>query len=244
MIRIKSLLKHFISLAVISVVSATVQAANTSGVHGPVIDPDDKSFMFRSSFVPGDDGEQDASAIRLHYQQAISEEYRWRVISQFRGRDSDYEYDYVRAELLWYLTPGRGGDYDTAVRFDLRTRKGDRPETFAIQWTNQWKFKQRWQARGILVGYWDFGGTAVGGTQMETRASLLYKLDSGQKVGIEMFSDYGHVTEMGSWDSQEHQLGPVISGNWGETKYQLGYLAGVSSSADDHDFRFWLSRKF
>lgn len=241
--RLTRLICSSICLASLSL-SHAVSAANTSGVHGPVINPNDRSFMFRNSFVPGEDGESDSSAIRLHYQQAMNESLRWRVISQFRSPDGEWEYDYLRAELLWYLTPDSDGAWDTAVRFDIRTRKGDRPETFAINWTNQWMLTPKWQLRGILIGGWDFGGNATGGTQLGTRASLMYKLDSGQKVGLEMFSEYGKLSDIGSWDEQEHQIGPAISGKFSDIKYQFGYLAGVSESADDHDFRIWFSKSF
>lgn len=59
-----------------------------------------------------------------------------------------------------------------------------------------------------------------------------------------MFNSWGKVTDIGSWNEQEHQLGPALSGKMGEFKYQLGYLAGISNSADDHDFRFWVSKQF
>lgn len=200
--------------------------------------------MLRTAFAPGEGGEDDAFALRLHYQQALNDALRWRLITQFRGTGDDYEYDYVRAELLWYLTPKSESNWDTALRFDIRARKGDRPEKFAINWVNQWMLTPRWQLRGLVIPGWDFGGDAKSGTKLETRASLLYAMDSGSKLGVEMFNNFGLVSETGSWEEQDHQLGPVLSGKLAGFKYQLGYLAGISKSADDHNLRFWLSKSF
>ncbi len=225
-------------------VSGIAWANNTSGVFSPVVDPNDKSMMLRTSFVPGQDGDSDSFAYRLHYQQAFNEVYRWRIIGQFRDTGAGHEYDYLRAELLWYLTPNSSNNWDSGLRFDIRTRKGSRPEKFAINWTNQWQLTDKWQARGLFILGWDFGGNATGGTKLETRAGLSYKLESGQKAGLEMFSSYGKISDMGSWDEQEHQLGPVISGKWSDWKYQFGYLAGISDAANDHDFRVWFSTSF
>lgn len=238
-------LKRTILLLSILLPSAFVSATNTSGVHGPVINPDDSSAMYRISIVPGEDGAKNALAHRLHYQKAIDESFRWRIMGQIRERNGNTEWDYVRAELLWFFRPEKADDnWNSGLRFDIRTRRGSRPEQFAINWTNQWDLDEKWRLRGILIGAWQFGGTATTGTLAETRASLSYKLASGSRVGVEMFNSWGKVTDIGSWDEQEHQMGPVISGKLGEFNYQLGYLAGISESADDHDFRLWVSKKF
>jgi len=220
------------------------EAGNTSGVHGPVVNINDSSAMYRMSFVPGEDGAEDAFTHRLHYQKAINESFRWRVIGQVREHNGSHEYDYLRAELLWYLKPQGITRWDSGIRFDIRTRKGSRAEKFAINWTNQWKLSEKWQLRAILIGAWEFGGTAKTGTLAETRFSIMRKMNNGTKVGLETFNDWGKLTNMGSWDKQKHQIGPAISGKISNVKYKVGYLAGISDSANDHDLRIWFSKQF
>lgn len=232
------------SVLLLSCFSPFTLASNTSGVFGPVIDRQDTSAQFRIGYSPGEDGADDAFAYRFHYQRAISESFRWRVIAQARDKGDDLEYDYLRSELLWYLTPNSSGIYDTAVRFDIRTRKGSRPEQFSVNWSNQWAFKNGWRFRGILIGDWQFGGTAEGGMKFNSRASLTYKLAGGERVGIEMFNEYGFIDDIGSFNSQEHVIGPVVSGKLGTLSYQAGYLAGLTSETNDHTFRLWFGRKF
>ncbi|WP_240612853.1 hypothetical protein [Alteromonas flava] len=231
-------------LAALIMVSNAAHATNTSGVHGPAINPNDKSAMYRLGFTPGEDGDPDGWAHRFHYQQAFNEDFRGRVIVQFRDVNESFEYDYLRAELLWHFKKSGADNWDSGLRFDIRTRKGSRPEKFAINWTNQWQVSEKWRVRGIVIGGWDFGGTASGGTTLETRASAMYKLTSGDSVGVEMFNEFGKVSDMGSFDDQEHSIGPAYSGKVEGIKYKLGYLAGVSNSANDHTFRLWLSTSF
>ena len=229
---------------VLCVLAFSVSASNTSGVHGPVVNPDDRSGQYRIGFSPGEDGGEDAWAHRFHYQQAFNEDFRWRVITQFRDRGDDLEYDYLRAELLYHFKHKEQGIWDSGIRFDIRTRKGSRPELFSVHWTNQWQLTPEWRLRCIVIGGWNFGGTAVGGMNLDTRASLTYKMDNGHRVGVEMFNQYGKASDMGSFNDQEHQIGPVLSGKIADYSYQLGYLAGVSNGADDHTYRLWFGKSF
>lgn len=242
-----SMKNMFLLLSVLGLlVASNAFATSTSGVHGPTVNPDDKSFMYRIAYSPGEDEGPDRYAHRLHYQEAYNDRIRWRVISQFRDRggDQSFELDYIRAELLWHFRPKQNDNWDSGVRFDIRSRKGSRPELFAINWTNQWQLSPKWRLRGIVIGGWNFGGTAVGGTTLETRSSLSYKLDNGHRVGVEMFNEFGRISDMGSFNDQDHAIGPVVSGKLGGLGYQLGYLAGVSNGASDHSFRLWFNKAF
>ncbi|WP_100643700.1 hypothetical protein [Alteromonas facilis] len=237
-------LKLLLTSASVFLWSCFAHATNTSGVHGPTVNPQDKSAMYRLGYTPGEDGDDDGWAHRFHYQQAFNQDFRWRLILQMRDVNQELEYDYLRAELLWHFKHASTDNWDSGLRFDIRTRKGDRPEKFAINWTNQWQLSDKWRIRGILIGGWDFGGNANGGTTLETRASAMYKLTSGDRIGIEMFNEFGKLSDTGSFNEQEHSIGPAYTGKFDNIKYQLGYLAGVSDSADDHTFRLWLSTSF
>ena len=79
---------------------------------------------------------------------------------------------------------------------------------------------------------------------MSTRSSLSYKLDNGQSLGLEMFNNYGKASDMGSFNQQNHSIGPMLGGKLGGFGYNIGYHAGISNGAPDHAFRFWLSKSF
>ena len=76
-------------------------------------------------------------------------------------------------------------NWSNAVRFDIRQRRSDNPEMFAVNWTNQWDLSNGIRIRGILIGPWEFGSDSTSsGTKIETRGSVTKKLESGLTAGI------------------------------------------------------------
>jgi hypothetical protein len=220
-------------------------ASNTSGVHGPNVKEGEKSAQFRIALSPGDEsGDVDRWAYRLHYQQAFSNKLRGRVMVQYRDR-GDLEYDYFRGELLYNFKKRDDGIWSSGVRFDLRTRRGDRPEEFAINWTNQWDLEGGYRIRGILIASRQFGSdSAFSGTGLSARSSLSKKLDNGMRVGVEMFNSLGKLDDFGSFNEQSQQFGPMFGGSIGGLKYEFRYLAGISNGSRDHNFGLRFNKSF
>jgi hypothetical protein len=226
--------------------STCALASNTSGVHGPGVKGDDRSMQLRLALSPSDeDGQIDNWAYRLHYQHSFNNRVRARVVVQYRDRDA-FEYEYVRAEMLYNVKKkATDGMWSSGIRFDVRQRRSDNPEEFAMHWTNQWDFKNGIRVRGIVLGSWEFGGDNAGsGTGIQTRSSVSKKLDNGITVGVEIFNDLGRIGSLGSFDSQGHQIGPMINGTIGSLKYEVRYLAGVSNGSRDHNFGFRINKSF
>jgi hypothetical protein len=221
-------------------------ASNTSGIHGPGVKEGEKSAQLRLALSPGDeDGQADIWAYRAHYQQAFNDKVRGRIILQYRDRGS-LQYEYIRAEVLYNVKKKENnGIWSSGVRFDVRQRRSDNPEEFAINWTNQWELSNGFRVRGILIGAWQFGSDkAASGTKIETRLGVSKKIDSGLTLGVEMFNNYGKLGEFGSFNDQSHQIGPMIGGSIGGVKYQLRYLAGVTNGARDHNLGLRFNKSF
>lgn len=226
--------------------STVAFASNTSGVHGPNVKEGDKSMQLRIALSEADqDFQTDHWAYRLHYQQAFNDTVRGRIIVQYRDR-GEFQYEYIRGEILYnFKKKTADGIWSSGVRFDLRQRRGGRPQEFAMHWTNQWDLSHGYTLRGILVGYQQFGSKqALNGTFVETRASVNKKLDNGMSIGIESFSGYGKLGGFGSFNNQRHQIGPVVSGSFAGFKYNARYLAGVSKVARDHTFGLFIQKSF
>jgi hypothetical protein len=205
---LNKILKFSAGILLLSV-TAYSYASNTSGVHGPGVKADDSSMQLRLALSPSDENaEPDNWAYRLHYQHAFNDEFRGRMILQYRDR-------------------------------------GSFPEMFAINWTNQWDLSNGIRVRGILIGAWEFGSDlASNGTEVETRGSVTKKLEGGLTVGVEMFNDFGRVGDFGSFNNQSHQIGPMIGGSLGDLKYEVRYLAGMSSGSRDHNFGLRFNKAF
>lgn len=230
----------------ISALSMCAVASNTSGIHGPGVKEGERSAQLRIALSPGDeDGQTDNWAYRAHYQHAFNDEVRGRIILQYRDR-GEFIYEYIRAELLYnFHKKEENGIWSSGVRFDIRQRRADNPEEFAINWTNQWDLSNGIRVRGILIGAWQFGSDKAGsGTKLETRVGITKKIESGLTVGVEMFNSLGKIGEFGSFDDQSHQIGPMIGGSIGDIKYQFRYLLGVSNGARDHNLGLRFNKSF
>jgi hypothetical protein len=122
------------------------------------------------------------------------------------------------------------GKWSSGVRLDIRKRRSDSPEMVAVNWTNQWVLSNGISIRGILIGAWEFGGDrASSGTEIETRGSVTKKIEGDLTLGIEIFNDFGRVGDFDSFNNRRHQIGPMIGGSLGGLKYEVRYLAGVST---------------
>ncbi len=220
-------------------------ASNTSGVHGPNVNADDRSMQIRFALSPSDMPTQtDAWAYRLHYQHALNDRFRARVIVQARDR-GDFEYDYFRTELLYNFKKQGDGIWSSGIRFDIRTREGDRPEEYALNWTNQWLLNNGLRVRGVVIASRQFGSEqAFSGTEISTRSSMSKLIDNGLRVGLEMFNEYGEVGEFGSFNNQSHQVGPMLGGSIGDIKYEVRYLVGVSNGSRDNNVGLRFDKSF
>lgn len=225
--------------------SYSALANNVGGVYGPVVNSDDKTFQFRAAHSPSENGGNDLTVMRGHYQKAFKQNLRWRIVGQVRDVDGSYEFDNAAAELVWQFQQKGDNHWDSALRFDFRTRKGDRPENVALNWTNQWAISNRMSVTALASLSWFFGGdNAPSGTQLETRARIAYKLSSDLTLGFDSFNRFGKIGDFGSFNEQGHQIGPTLSGKLADYSFMIGYLAGVSNGARDDVARLWISRSF
>lgn len=216
-------------------------AQSTSGVFGPTVNEGHRSAQYRIGYDP----DTESHTQRVHYQQAINGDLRWRGIVQVRETDdSDFDFDYVRAELLWELSDDED-KWKRALRFDGRIRGDGRPALVALNWTNQFPITDRLRGRFITVTGVEIGDDADDGIALETRASLSYKLSGKTSIAVESFNSYGTTDEIPDFDEQEHQIGPSVSykvtPDW---SIYSGALFGVTDATADTELRLWISRGF
>ena len=229
----------FLGLALAGAPIATAQS--TSGVFGPVVDYGEKGWDYRLSYDP--DG--DNFAQRLHYQRAINDDLRWRLVGQVRStEDSDFDPDHLTAELLWQVTPD-AQEYQSGFRFDGRYRFDDRPGRITVHWIHQWKHFESWTLRFILGSTQEIGSEASNGLAIETRASATRSLTNGPSLGVELFSQYGSTSDWLVFDDQRHRAGPVAVWKLGKDwRVYTGALFGVTDASPDTALRFRLIREY
>lgn len=238
--------RRYLSMAALPLLawSASATALNTTSVFSPDVRAGSQAAEYRLSFVPqsGDD----AIAHRLHYQRAWSEDWRWRFIGLLSDRGADdLEYRYMRLELQNQFLSDEVGDWDAAVRYEFQIADNDdRPSRVRVAFTAKRDLDARWQIRGNFLTGREFGAESGEGYLLETRAQITRAVGD-YRLGIESFNDFNDTQDVGGFDDQAHQIGPVLKGRFGGGwKFLLSGLFGVSDGADDHDIRLHLTRGF
>jgi hypothetical protein len=216
-------------------------AQNTSGVSGPVIDAGESDWEYRATYHPDDEDFNQ----RLHYQRAINGAVRWRLVGQVRSTDdSDFDPDFVRAELVWQTTPD-DQLHQSGFRFDARYRFEDRPGNFAVHWLNQWKQIDNWTMRLQITASQQIGNDPADGILIQSAASATTSLREGPKLGVEWFGQFGSTPDWLGLEEQKHQIGPVAV--WSENddwRLSTGALFGATDVSPDAELRIRLTRNY
>ena len=81
--------------------------------------------------------------------------------------------------------------------------------------------------------------------EQQLRAQLTRKMGDGSRLGLSLFSDFNTTAEIGGFDAQGHEIGPIykqsIGPGWGLT---AGMLFGLSDAAADTTWRLMIDREF
>ena len=96
----------------------------------------------------------------------------------------------------------------------------------------------------MITGH-EFGAESDGGYLLEARAQISRRLSDRIRLAVDYYGDFNHTEAIGSFDEQEHQLGPLLKWNLRERfTANLGILFGVSDAAADREFRLFLTQAF
>lgn len=222
-------------------------AQNVGGVFGPNVTEGDKSWQYRAGFSPGEDDGPDRFVHRFHYQQAINDSVRWRVVVQGSDlEDGNLEGNFVVGELHWQFLDEKKDGWSSAFRVDGRLSEGDDgAHLIGLNWTSQVPITEDLSFVGVILLAEELGDRARDGTFAQTRASLTYKLDGGNKIGVEMFNVHGDLGDLQDLDQQNLTIGPTFStklgGDW---SLFTGVQFGLTDPARDTDLRLWIGRPF
>ncbi|MBY0423718.1 MAG: hypothetical protein K2Q06_15545 [Parvularculaceae bacterium] len=222
--------------------AAPAVAQNTSTVFNPEVDGDDRAVELRSTFSTGDDGDGDALATRLHFQEPLSESLRLRLIAQARKpNDGSFEPDFVRAELLWQLTRD-GAPWATGLRFEAMARNGARPDEVGLHWVNQFRPAENLRLRAHVYFGRQFGTRGLDGLRMTSRASIKYDFGA-VGAGFEHYASYGSTAEFLPLRRQSHDFGPTVSFDVADDlAINAGLLFGMTEASDKLQLRFTIAK--
>jgi len=219
------------------------KAVNTSTVFSPDVTAGKSQTEYRFGF----DTDADAYAHRWHLQHGFSDSLRMRLIFLGSGDDNtSFEFRYIRWEGMWQLLEDQEAGWDSALRFEIQVADGDdTPGRIRLAWSGKWQLADDWQVRTNLLTGHQIGENAGDGFLLEARFQLGYALTDQLDFAVDLYSDLNDTDDMGSFDEQEHQIGPLLKFDLGDNLGgQTGFLFGLSKATPDLEFRIHLGYTF
>jgi len=236
-------LRHLVTIPLFfaaGTLPSLLSGQNTSTVFSPDVKAGSQALEFRFGYDP----DADSLAKRLHYQYAFNDAFRLRGIVLYRSDETeDWDYRYYRLEAQYQFLEDDTAPFDSALRFEFQYADGDdRPSRVRLAWTSKMDLNEDWQIRkNILTGH-QFGPESTGGYLLETRAQVTRKLNDRFKLGVDYYGDLNDTNDFGSFDEQEHQLGPILKFDATDRLSGFaGVLYGISDSAADVEYRLILT---
>lgn len=236
------------ALTSVLAVPSESHAQTVGGVFGPNITAGDKTAEYRAAFAPVDGSGDVLFVQRVHYQHAFNES--WRVRGVLQGSDTEtgnQEFNFFQGEIQWqFLEKNRYG-VSSAVRLDVRLTEGDDgADLISFNSTTQWDINEDWRTTGVVLLGRQIGNDALDGINLETRVSLLRRVNARARIGVESFNVWGNSQGgFAALNDQRHSAGPVAALSLGDGWSALGgVLFGVTDAAPDSDFRIWITKSF
>lgn len=217
-----------------------------SGVPGATVKEGERFLQYRIAVDIDDDKTGDvAFAQRVMYRQALDDRFSIRgSIQTRRTADSDFDFDYAQLELTWQITPDEQR-YQTGLRLDARARADNRPEQIGLNWAHQMAFDNGWRVRGALTGVIQVADKTSDEISLSGSAQVSRKLESGVRIGVHGFSNFGDTDAVVFLRRSSTVAGPFIEFKLAKNvPVMIGTLHGVTHSARDDEIRVFVGRNF
>ena len=167
------------------------------------------------------------------------------VISQDRRKGDNLEHDAIKVENRFYLMNKDDYGFDFGLRAAYSHKDGDKKPNALEFGLYALASLDVYEVRVNQIFSHEVGADAEDGIGGEPRLQVTRPIIQGHRFGLESFHDFGNFSDDSEYSDQSHTFGPVFKGKISETmKYETGYRVGISDSAPDHSFKFFLSHTF
>lgn len=211
------------------------QAHATKKVYTPYVEKGELEVEWRGGYTV-DDGDNDGAwAQKLGVGYGVTDFWFTEIYGEIEreGEDgADTELTEVEWENKFQLTqPGEHWvDVGALVELVHNTSGGaDKAEAKLLLAKDTGKFSHNLN----LIAEREFGEDASDETEAGFAWNSRYRLDPAFEPGFEIYSNFGDLSESTDFDDEDHRAGPVIQGQIGHVKYDVGYLFGVTDGAPD-----------
>ena len=223
----------------------------TSFVSGASVTAGETSVEFRSGYAIDDERQSNDNRwqYRQHIDHGFNDLYALRLIvaqDDQRGQDIDYNGFTVENRFQLFNKTDHGWDGGFRISYTAQESSAD---SLGFKLIGQYNLKQGLSARhNINIGT-DVGSNANNGIDFGVRSQIIQNINianlSKSAVGIELFNDFGNLSEQSGFSSQDHQIGPVFKGSLKNgINFETGYRYGVSRASRDHLLKFGIAKSF
>lgn len=243
-------LPKFVAISACMLVALNVpaQASTTGSVGSPGVTKGQTAVEARVGYSEADEASSQDERFRSRVQidHGFTDYYAGRiVVSQDRRKGDNLEHDTVKFENRFYLMDKNDYGFDFGVRAAYSHKDGDKKPNSLEFGLYGLVPMDAYELRVNQIFSHEVGEDAETGIGGETRLQLTRSIAQNHRLGLESFHDFGNYSEDSEYNAQSHTIGPVLKGKLGDGfKYETGYRAGISNSAPDHSFKFFIGKTF
>ncbi|WOO41478.1 transporter [Rubellicoccus peritrichatus] len=236
-------LRYQLAILTLCFSAQLAHSQNTSTVFSPNVTKGASAIEYRFAYDP-DLGD---IAQRIHYQYGITDQWRLRGIIQVNNtQNRSLQFQYFRMEALWQFLKAEDYGFDSGLRFEIQIPdRNDYPYRARIAWTGAVDLTDAWELRGNFLLGREFGPDRDSGITPEGRAEVNYSINKYLTGAVDYFADLNTTVDSGSFNEQEHQLGPLLKFKFDKGwKGYAGALFGLSKEAPQVEYRIMMSYNF
>ena len=227
-------------------------ASPTSFVSGPGVTAGETSVEVRGGYSLDDEraGLDNRWQFREHVDHGFNDLYALRIIAaQNDRRGEDFEHSSISVENRFQIFNEAQDGFDGGFRISYGHNKGSTADNVGLNLIGQKKLMNSWTTRHNITLSHEVGSDADDGLSLglrhQTMKTIAFEPLSAASIGIEMFNDFGNLSNQSGYSDQDHQIGPVFKGKFDNgISFETGYRLGVSRAARDHLFKLGVAKSF
>lgn len=223
-------------------------AQTISAVGGANITKGSVQAEFRAGFQVDDESDSQDQRLRTrqHINIGTTDHHALRfVVFQDNRQGDNHEHEALRLENHFQFLDKANHGLDLGLRINYTHADGDKtPHDIDARIVAEIPLNNDWELRFNSIVAHDIGPNSNSGLQYEWRTQVTKGLENGLRIGVDMFNDFGNLREVSGYSEQDHIIGPVVKGRFGQYSFEAGFRSGISRGALDQQGRFFLTRSF
>ncbi len=219
-------------------------AQSLAAVPHPDVKAGERIFDYRAGYALPEDGRAARFGQRLHFQQALNDRWRLRLLVQQGERpDGVVATQFISPQAQFqFVKSEETGGWDSAVRFDGFIPIDGRPGRVRLGFFNALRLGEGVEVRSAVFVAREIGERAANGAQIEAREELSFTAAAKTRVGVQLYHGLNSTARFGGFDEQRHQMGLFARGKvTRKLGVEAGWLLGLSGAAPDADVRVILT---